>query len=58
MGEAVRFKQSDVTRAFKGALAAGIAVRQVEIDPSGKIVILPEASSVKTAANEWDEVLR
>jgi hypothetical protein len=33
------FKQSDVTRAVKGVIAAGVPVGQVEIAPDGKIVI-------------------
>jgi transcription antitermination factor NusA-like protein len=34
------FKQSDLTRAIKGALAAGLRVRSVEIDKDGKIVVV------------------
>jgi len=33
------FKQGDVTKAVKGAVAAGLDVVRVEIDPTGKIVI-------------------
>ncbi len=33
------FKQGDVTRAVKGAIAAGLDIARVEIDPTGKIVI-------------------
>lgn len=33
------FKQVDVTRAVKGAVAAGVEVGRVEIEPSGKIVV-------------------
>jgi hypothetical protein len=33
------FKQRDVTRALKGAAAAGIDVRRVEID-HGKIIVV------------------
>lgn len=33
------FKQADVTKAVKGAIAAGLDIARVEIDRSGKIVI-------------------
>ncbi len=34
------FKQSDVTKAIKATVKAGIAVGRVEIDKKGKIVIV------------------
>ena len=34
------FRQSDVTRAVKGAVAAGATVSRIEIDKDGKIVVL------------------
>jgi hypothetical protein len=37
------FKKCDVTRAVKGAAAAGIDVRRVEIDREGKIVVIAGA---------------
>lgn len=35
-----RFTQSDVRRALKGAMAAGVPV-QVRIDPDGRINLIP-----------------
>lgn len=34
------FRQSTVTRAVKAVRAAGVGVERVEVEPSGKIVIL------------------
>jgi hypothetical protein len=55
------FRQSDVTKAIKATVKAGIAVERVEID-NGKIVIIAanpaDAASIeKVGNNEWDEVL-
>jgi len=55
------FKQSDVTRALKATVKAGIAVERVEIDKDGKIVVVtgrPEdaATGDKSGKNEWDAV--
>jgi hypothetical protein len=56
------FRQSDVTRAVKGMLAAGVEVQQAEIDQSGRIVVVakePRATTKPDAgtSNPWDEVL-
>lgn len=55
------FRQNDLTRALKGALAAGIEISRFEIEKDGKIVVVPgkpiEApGNEKTERNEWDEV--
>jgi DNA-binding MarR family transcriptional regulator len=57
------FKQSDVTRALKATVKAGIPVGRVEIDKDGRIVIVtarPEdaADARKSEKNEWDEALQ
>jgi hypothetical protein len=49
------FRQSDVTRAVKAVMAAGIKVERVEIDSVGKITIVTRQTS-STERNEWDEV--
>jgi hypothetical protein len=45
------FKQADVTRALRGAVAAGVEVARIEIDArTGNIVILtPRVPSVSVA---------
>jgi predicted aspartyl protease len=57
------FKQSDVTKALKATVKAGIAVARVEIDKSGKIVVvtatpLDAPSGQALEKNEWNEVLQ
>lgn len=56
-----RIIQSDVTRAVRGVLAAGVNVAGIRIMPDGEIVILSEvgAESVHSGfmANLLDEVL-
>lgn len=34
------FRQSQVTRAIKGVVAAGVSIRQVEVETDGRIVIV------------------
>jgi hypothetical protein len=54
------FRQQDVTRALKAVAAAGVHISPVEIDKTGKIVIVtnepPDESGEMTEANEWDRV--
>ena len=47
------FKQSDVTRAAKGALAAGLPVARIEIDRDGKIVVVVD-NGATNPVNDWD----
>jgi hypothetical protein len=55
------FRQSDVTKALKATVKAGIAVRRVEIEKDGKIVVVTappqDAAGEKPEKNEWDVVL-
>ncbi len=56
------FRQSDVTKALKATVKAGIAVQRVEIDKNGKIVVVTatsqDAGGEKPERNEWDAVLQ
>jgi hypothetical protein len=50
------FKQEDVTRALKAAAKAGVSVQRVEIERTGKIVIVTGEPAPAGASldNEWD----
>jgi hypothetical protein len=54
------FRQQDVTRAVKAVSAAGVHIARIEIDKSGKIVIItadtPDQPGKIGEANEWDRV--
>jgi hypothetical protein len=55
------FRQTDVTKAIKAAVAAGLPVARVEVSPEGRIVIIAGApgqgqDADATEANEWDSV--
>jgi hypothetical protein len=53
------FKQSDLTRAIRAALAAGLEIARIEIERDGRIVIVPGTSTpAQPEYNEWDEVLK
>ena len=52
------FRQADITRAVKGARAAGVDITQVEIDKDGRIILVAAKSTDETLngveRNEWD----
>jgi len=54
------FRQQDVTRAVKAVTAAGVNIARIEIDKSGKIVIITAGPINQPGkmreANEWDRV--
>ena len=50
-----RFRQSDLSRALKAALAAGLEIAAVEIDPTGKIVIMTGATELTAPKNALDK---
>jgi hypothetical protein len=54
------FRQQDVTRAVKAVSAAGVHIARIEIDKTGKIVIITAGPINQPGkmreANEWDRV--
>ena len=52
------FRQSDLTRALKGAEAAGVKIRRLEIDPDGRLVLLVGGADAEVGQgrNPWDKV--
>lgn len=57
MKRQVAFKQADVTRAIKGAIAAGMKVARAEIDQSGRIVVVSPSEETMKPANDLDKWL-
>ena len=54
------FRQNDVARAIKGAVAGGLTVQRVEVDKAGKIIVVVGGASkdvVAAEGNEWDKKL-
>ena len=49
------FRQSDLSRALKAAVSAGVEVGRIEIDPSGKIVIVSarQDAQPKNDLDKW-----
>jgi hypothetical protein len=54
------FRQTDITKAIKAAVAAGLPVARVEVSPEGRIIVIAgapgEGQNPATEANEWDTV--
>ena len=54
------FRQLDVTRAVKAVTAAGVHITRIEIDKTGKIIIITADMANRpegmTEANEWDRM--
>ena len=52
------FRQLDLTRAVKAVTAAGVHITRIEIDKTGKIVIITADTTGRPGemmeANEWD----
>jgi len=53
-----RFKKSDVTKATKAVLAAGLPVARVEVDHNGSITIVPGSPAESLQADETADDLQ
>lgn len=51
-----RFTQSDIKRAMAGAIAAGVTAPKIEIDPTGKIIIIADPKNRKAKDEEWADL--
>ena len=55
MGISSSFTQAKLTRAISAARASGVFVTRVEIEPTGKIVlIVEEGTRTASSPNPWD----
>lgn len=56
MSKPVRFTKADLQRAISGAVSAGLLVGRIEIEPNGKIVILPVTNKPSHDNDEWADL--
>lgn len=57
MKRQIPFKQADVTRAIKGAIAAGMKVARAEIDQTGRIIVFSPSDDPVKPSSELDRWL-
>ncbi|AZV00310.1 hypothetical protein [Paracoccus sulfuroxidans] len=55
MTERTVFKQSDVTRAQKATIAAGLHVARTEISPDGRIVIYHDTPAINDNLSPYEK---
>lgn len=56
MTAVARFREADIKRAASGLKRAGIPIARIEIDPSGKIVIIPGQPTAVRDTDEWADL--
>lgn len=52
------FREVDLTRAATGLRKAGLGIAKIEIDPTGKIVIIPGRPEQVGKSDEWADLER
>jgi hypothetical protein len=53
------FRQRDLTRAVKGAIAGGVRIERIVIDKEGRIEIIAQSTEQNgqgRETNEWDTI--
>jgi len=51
------FRQKDVTRAIRAAIAGGVDIARIEVAKDGRIIIVTAVDTEpKLEANEWDRI--
>jgi len=56
MSAPARFREADIRRAAAGVQRAGIQIARIEIDHSGKIVIIPGLPTQGRESDEWRDL--
>lgn len=54
----VAFRKIDVTRALLAVKAGGVAVDRVEIEPTGRIVIVAGSAAAQATGNDLDKWMK
>jgi hypothetical protein len=54
MSKRQTFRQVEITRAIKGATAAGLAVNRVEVMPDGRLILSEVADTAPDTQSEAD----
>lgn len=55
MARSVAFRQADITRAMKGAIAAGLKPSRADIDRDGKITLVFGEAAPPEPATDFDK---
>jgi hypothetical protein len=56
MTHPARFREADIKRATAGVKRAGLSIARIEIDPLGKIVIIPGQPEQAKDSGEWADL--
>ncbi|CAB4120793.1 hypothetical protein UFOVP5_30 [uncultured Caudovirales phage] len=56
MSDAAKFREADIKRAASGVIRAGIPIARIEIDHTGKIVIIPGLPTTAKESGEWADL--
>jgi hypothetical protein len=51
-----KFTQADIKRAASGVRMAGLDIAKIEIDHTGKIVIIPARGKIESEPTGWEDL--